>query len=191
VVKNRMRFSLLTNGTLLTDEIVRFIANTGRCDSVQVSIDGPDRAIHDKNCGHGSFEKAIRGLKRLGRRGVNRTVRLTITQNNVDHLEEAARVLLEEIGLPSFSTNSACPFGKTRKNAGKVLLSTEQYTRAMVAHHRIIQKYGRRVNAAAGPLSSFNHWTEMDRLKKENAPPKPGGGRLTSCGGVFSKMAVR
>ncbi len=191
VVANRMRFSLVTNGTLLTDEIAHFLANTGRCNSVQVSVDGPSGAVHDKNCGRGSFEMAIQGLQHLKRHGVNCTVRLTITQNNVDHLEEAARVLLEEVGLPSFSTNSACPFGLTRKNASRIMLSTDQFARAMTAHHRIIQKYGPRVNAQAGPLSSFKHWTRMEKQKRENAPSMPGGGCLTSCGGVFSKMAVR
>lgn len=191
VVKNRMRFSLLTNGTLITDELAAFLAETGRCNSVQVSIDGPSSAVHDKNCGHGSFEKAIRGLDHLKRYGINRTVRLTITRNNVAHLEEAARVLLEEVGLPSFSTNSACPFGLTKKNTAKVTLTPDEYAQAMIAHHNIILKYGRRVNAQAGPLSSFKHWTDMEKLKNEKAPSKPGCGYLTSCGGVFSKMAVR
>ena len=37
VVRNGMRFSILSNGTLITDEIAQFLASTGRCDYVQVS----------------------------------------------------------------------------------------------------------------------------------------------------------
>jgi len=40
IVRNRMRFSVLSNGTLITDETAEFLASTGRCNSVQVSIDG-------------------------------------------------------------------------------------------------------------------------------------------------------
>src|SRR5450756_2265468 len=32
IVRNRMRFSLLSNGTLIDDEIAAFIASTRRCD---------------------------------------------------------------------------------------------------------------------------------------------------------------
>jgi SynChlorMet cassette radical SAM/SPASM protein ScmE len=63
VVQNRMRFSLLSNGSLITDELAAFLAATGRCNSVQVSLDGPNSQVHDKNCGRGSFDKAIQGAE--------------------------------------------------------------------------------------------------------------------------------
>ena len=34
IVRNRMRFSILSNGTLITDDMTSFLASTGRCDSV-------------------------------------------------------------------------------------------------------------------------------------------------------------
>src|SRR4030042_2465240 len=34
IVKNRMRFSVLTNGTLITDQTAAFLASTRICDSV-------------------------------------------------------------------------------------------------------------------------------------------------------------
>ncbi len=191
VVENRMRFSLVANGTLLTDEIAEFLANTGRCNVVQVSVDGPVSRIHDKTCAQGSFKRVMRGLEHLERRGVDRTVRVTITQNNVDHLEEAARVLFEEVGLPSLRFQSVRPFGMTKENAARFMLTPDQFARAMSAHHRIIQEYGPRVNAKGGPLSAFTRWNEMESLKKENAPPVPREERLIRCGGVFNKMAVR
>ena len=40
IVRNRMRFSFLSNGGLIDDEIAAFIAGTGRCEYVQVSVDG-------------------------------------------------------------------------------------------------------------------------------------------------------
>lgn len=191
IVKNRMRFSLLSNGTLINNDIAEFLASTGRCGSVQISIDGPDSKIHDLNCGKGSFEAALRGLKCLMKHGINCTVRLTISRNNIDHLEEAAELLLEEVGLRSFSTNSVCPFGMGQTNSDMVTLCPQEYARAMTAHHNIIKKYGNRVNSSAGPLSSYKHWTEMEKARRENAPGKPGYGYLTSCNGVFSKLAVR
>lgn len=191
VVRNRMRFSILSNGTLINDDIAEFLASTNRCNSVQVSIDGPDSSVHDLNCGKGSFVRAVRGLRSLKKYNINRTVRLTITRNNYHHLEEAARILLEDIGLGSFSTNSACPFGMTKRDMDQIMLRPDEFAYAMEAHNRIIAKYGKRVSAQAGPLSCYTHWREVERKIRKNVPPRPGEGFLTSCGGVFSKMAVR
>ena len=63
LVKNKMRFSALSNGTLIDDDLAEFLKNTKRCNSVQVSIDGPDADSHDKFRGKGSFEKADIPLK--------------------------------------------------------------------------------------------------------------------------------
>mgnify|MGYP001614114480 CR=1 FL=1 len=46
IVKNRMRFSILSNGGLIDDEIAAFIANTKRCDHVQISVDGSSSKTH-------------------------------------------------------------------------------------------------------------------------------------------------
>jgi SynChlorMet cassette radical SAM/SPASM protein ScmE len=47
VIRNKMRFDIGTNGTLITDEMARFLASTKRCNFVQVSIDGSNAEMHD------------------------------------------------------------------------------------------------------------------------------------------------
>ncbi len=105
IVQNRMRFNILSNGTLITDKMASYLSSTGRCDSVQVSIDGATPETHDACRGEGNFLRAVDGIKALQRNQIPVTVRLTIHRHNVRDLEEAARLLLEEVGLPSFSTN--------------------------------------------------------------------------------------
>jgi SynChlorMet cassette radical SAM/SPASM protein ScmE len=63
IVENRMRFNILSNGTLITDGMAAFLAATGRCDGVQVSIDGSVPTTHDACRGEGNFLKAMRGIK--------------------------------------------------------------------------------------------------------------------------------
>src|SRR5512141_3000537 len=87
IVRNRMRFSLLSNGALIDDEIAAFIAGTRRCDCVQVSVDGACAAVHDSCRGKDSFDGAIRGIHTLQRHRVNVAVRATIHRNNVNDLE--------------------------------------------------------------------------------------------------------
>ena len=83
IVRNRMRFSFLSNGALIDDGIAAFISRTGRCEYVQVSVDGSCAKTHDSCRGKGSFECAIRGIRTLQRHRVNVAVRVTIHRNNV------------------------------------------------------------------------------------------------------------
>ena len=65
IISNLMRFSILSNGTLITDEMAAFLASTGRCDGVQVSIDGSVPTTHDACRGEGNFLRAMQGIKSL------------------------------------------------------------------------------------------------------------------------------
>lgn len=191
VVRNRMRFSMISNGALITDEIAAFIATTGRCDYVQISVDGSKPETHDANRGRGSFEGAMRGIKTLKRHGVRVAVRVTITRNNVDDLENTARLLLEELALPSFGTNSAGYLGTCQINAEELLLTTADRQRAMETLLRLAKQYPGRIQALAGPLAEGQRWGMMEAARLEGAPPFSNGGRLTACGCVWNKIAVR
>ena len=120
-----MRFSVLTNGTLVTDEISEFLVSTGRCNSVQVSIDGSIPMTHEVFRGKGTFAKALNGLKSLMKYNLPVTVRVTVHKYNIDDLEAVTKLLLEDIGIPSFSTNSASFMGLCRQNAEQVQMTAE------------------------------------------------------------------
>jgi radical SAM protein with 4Fe4S-binding SPASM domain len=78
IVVNRMRFNILSNGTLITDDMAKFLFSTGRCDGVQVSIDGSKPETHDACRGKGNFNKAIEGIRCLKKNHVPVQVRVTI-----------------------------------------------------------------------------------------------------------------
>lgn len=191
IVRNRMRFNVLSNGTLITGEMAEFLASTGRCDSVQVSIDGSVPVSHDSFRGKGTFYRAIQGINNLKEHGVPVAIRVTIHRENVHDLENIARFLLEEIGLPSFSTNAASYLGLCRHNTEMVQLTGEDRTLAMEKLLRLSQKYEGRISAQAGPLAEARMWLEMESSRREGAEPQEGRGCLTGCGGVFKKMGVK
>jgi SynChlorMet cassette radical SAM/SPASM protein ScmE len=191
IVRNRMRFSILSNGTLITDELAAHIAKTGRCDLVQVSIDGSRAEVHDQLRGRGSFDKAVAGLRTLQRHGVPVTSRVTIHRGNVDDLENVAAFLLDTLGLPAFSTNAASYFGSCCRSADEIQLDREARERAMAALERVGAKYPGRVQAAAGPLAEVRTWREMIAAAAAKAPSSPTGGRLTACGCTRNNLAVR
>jgi len=87
IIRNRMRFSILSNGMLIDDNIASFIASTKRCNSIQISVDGSRPEIHDACRGEGSFVGAIRGIQTLKRYKIPVTVRVTINRQNVYDLD--------------------------------------------------------------------------------------------------------
>ena len=191
IVRNRMRFSILSNGTLIDDEIAAFIARTGRCEYVQVSVDGSCAEIHDSCRGKGSFEGAIRGIRTLQRHRISVAVRATIHRNNVNDLENIAHLLLDELDLPGFSTNSAGYLGTCRLNADDVMLTVAERQLTMATLLRLAEKYPDRISASAGPLAEGRAWRRMEEAQAQNAPAFHNGGRLTACGCPSNKISVR
>lgn len=191
IVRNRMRYSFLSNGGLIDDSIAAFLTETGRCEYVQVSVDGSCAAVHDTCRGAGAFEGAVRGIRTLQRHGIYVAVRVTIHRNNVDDLDNIARFLLEDLGLPDFSTNSAGYMGSCCGNADSVLLSIEERQQAMETLQRLTEKYPGRISANAGPLADARMWGRMAEALERKAPAFNNGGRLTACGCPRTKIAVR
>jgi len=191
IVKNRMRFSILSNGTVITEKMAVFLASTRRCDCVQISIDGSIPITHDSFRGEGSFSRAINGIRCLQKYSVPVSVRVTIHRQNVRDLESIAKLLLEEIGLPGFSTNSAFYMGLCRKNAEQIQLNTEERSLAMETLLKLAEKYDGHISASAGPLAEGRKWLEMEQARRNGWERISGRGYLTSCGGVMNKMAVR
>jgi SynChlorMet cassette radical SAM/SPASM protein ScmE len=191
IVRNRMRFKLLSNGMPIDDGIAAFIAATKRCDHVQVSLDGSRPETHDSCRGAGSFDGAVRGIRTLQRHHVDVAVRVTVHRHNYRDLDAIARLLLEEIGLKEFSTNSAGCLGACRLDPEEVLLTTPERQTAMDTLLRLSRKYDGRIAAAAGPLAEGRMWRGMEEARRGDAPAFPRGGRLTACGCTWNKIAVR
>jgi SynChlorMet cassette radical SAM/SPASM protein ScmE len=186
-----MRFQILSNGALLDDELAGFLAGTGRCNFVQISLDGSTPEVHDSCRGRGSFYAAVRGIRTLQRKGVQAVVRVTIHRHNVHDLENIARFLLEDLGLPAFGTNSAGYLGSCRLAADDLLLTTAEQQSAMDTLVRLQTAYPGRILARAGPLADGILWRTMENARRQKAPAFAFGGRLTGCGCTNQKLTVR
>jgi SynChlorMet cassette radical SAM/SPASM protein ScmE len=186
-----MRFALLSNGALIDEEVAAFIARTGRCEYVQISLDGSCAAVHDTCRGHGAFNGAVRGIRTLSRNRVKVAVRVTIHRHNVDDLKNIARFLLEELRLPGFGTNSAGYLGTCRLNADDLMLTITERELAMATLLRLTEKYPDRISASAGPLAEGRAWRRMEDARASGALAFPNLGRLTACGCPSSKISVR
>lgn len=120
-------------------------------------------------------------------------MRATLHHHNVHDLDALAAFLLDELGLPSFSTNAASYMGLCRSNTAQVQLTTADRVYAMETLIRLNEEYDGRISATAGPLAEARMWSEMEQLRQAGDPPglKNECGLLTSCGGPYSTIAVR
>lgn len=91
VYKRPFRFSINTNGTLVTPHIIETVKRySSRLNEFMVSLDGPDAETIDSQRGEGVYEKLVTGVKML------RTAKLpfgfycTVTSLNVERLSETA-----------------------------------------------------------------------------------------------------
>ncbi len=191
IVDNRMRYAILSNGTLINDETAAFLASTRRCEIVQISVDGAEASIHDSYRGEGTFIKAIKGIRLLQKYKVSVTVRVTIHRQNYNSLNEIADFLLNEIGVQSFSTNAASHLGLCRRDVEKIQLTSAERSLAMETLLGLDRKYKGRIQADAGPLAEAKQWLRMEQAHRAGEDVLPEKGHLTGCGCVFSKISVR
>lgn len=192
IIANRMRYNILSNGTLITEEVLAQFAvgkRRLRLDSIQVSIDGSGAAVHDRSRPH-SFERALRGLRLLVAARFPVAVRVTVNRHNVDDLDNIARLLLEDVGLPGFGTNEAYPCGIMERGAESVMLTPAQRRQAMATLTALAARHDGRINASAGPLALARNFRQIEEALAAGQNSLPGRGTLCGCGGVFSKIAV-
>ena len=194
IIAARLRFCILSNGTLITEKIITDLSKPSRrqrLDYIQISIDGASAEIHDKSRGKGSFNRAIKSLRMLKQMGFPVASRMTINRHNANDIENVAALLLDEIGLPSFGTNDAMPMGAGCNNQKSIVLSPQQQLQSMRILEKLEKKYNGRVTATAGPLSKIKSYREMEHARLTGEKTKRWiMGKLTACGGVFNKLSV-
>jgi SynChlorMet cassette radical SAM/SPASM protein ScmE len=192
IIANRMRYSLLTNGTLITEKVIEQFKvgkRRLRLNSIQISIDGSTAEIHNKSRPK-SFDRAVRGLRLLKAANLPITSRITINRHNADDLENMARLLLDDIGMPNISTNEAYSCGETVRDNENVILTPSQRVKVMAELSELAERYNGRITAQAGPLSLDRHFKQIEELMAQGITSIPGRGTLSACGAMFNKISV-
>ncbi|HVP90315.1 MAG TPA: radical SAM protein [Terriglobales bacterium] len=84
----KLNVQLLTNGTLIDEEWAAYLSDLPL--SIQVSLDGPNREVHDAVRGRGTFDRTRRAIDRLQEAGLGDRLVLatTIVKANIAHLDE-------------------------------------------------------------------------------------------------------
>jgi SynChlorMet cassette radical SAM/SPASM protein ScmE len=116
---------------------------------------------------------------------------VTVNRHNLNDLENVAGLLLDEIGLPSFSTNEAFPMGASCQNQAEISLTPAERLQSMYIFDRLLERYPGRITGQAGPIAKRVAYSEMEHARQTgNKTRRWSMGSLTGCGCVFSKISV-
>ena len=106
-----MRVNLITNGTLISEQLAKDFKASGLA-SAQVSIESPDEAVHDELCGvKGAFKSSVIGLRALKNAGVPVHPHATLCRSNKSSLLRMAQ-FAKSLGVERFSLNMIIPAGR-------------------------------------------------------------------------------
>ncbi len=100
---------ILSNGTLITREIARTLANLG-VHGVQISLEGLERT-HDLIRGPGSFAAAVAGIRDLLDAGVKVSLNTTLSQMNAGDFPDLAELAVS-LGVPRLGFSRLVPSGR-------------------------------------------------------------------------------
>ena len=125
-----LRVALATNGTLVTKEVARMIADSG-VKRVSISLDGADAATHDSFRGiPGAFEAALHGFRNLKEVGMSVQINTTIARHNADQLPRVLD-LAKSVGADALHTFLLVPVGCGVDIADDQMVPPEEYERML------------------------------------------------------------
>ncbi len=112
------------NGTLLTDENVKKIIDSG-IKRISVSLDGPDAASHDDlRQVPGAFKEACEGIARARKAGLEFQINTTVTKRNIESLPQTMK-LAKDLGARAHHIFLLVPTGRAREMAEEELSASE------------------------------------------------------------------
>ncbi len=118
---------IVTNGTLITDELAEHLAQS-RID-VQISLEGPDEESNDAIRGKGVFGKALKTIRKLKSLGLTPLVRMTLLKSNVNKVREIMEFVNRE-GLGAVVLGTLQMSGRAHEFLRKIDLTTDELIKA-------------------------------------------------------------
>ncbi|MBD3296949.1 MAG: radical SAM protein [Candidatus Omnitrophica bacterium] len=105
------RLDILTNGTLIDDELVEVLKEQRCLANIQVSLDGARAETHDWQRGKGAFDKTVAGIERLAASGLPFSVKAVINSRNYREIRPMAELAMQ-LGLEAMDFGDAVACGK-------------------------------------------------------------------------------
>ena len=108
---------VLTNGTILNEEIISKLRSMGDHVFLSISLDGSTSEIHDPRRGCiSAFERTVRNIELLSKAGVKTRVSMCVDEGNFADVENTL-LLAQKLGALAFTYSPILPFGRGKNSA--------------------------------------------------------------------------
>jgi len=104
-------YDVLTNGSLISDDIINALKSQKKLRRIQVSLEGSQPEINDSIRGKGSFNETLQVIQRLKDHGLTVSVMTTISRLNYQDIPSLI-TLLDKEGVDTFALERLIPEGR-------------------------------------------------------------------------------
>ncbi len=104
-------FDILSNGSLIDQDILDRLANFNKIRRVQLSLEASEKSLNDQIRGEGSFDKTLSAIRLLKKNNFQVAVMMTVSHLNKNEVKPLIELLKDE-GVDTFSTERFMPEGK-------------------------------------------------------------------------------
>jgi radical SAM protein with 4Fe4S-binding SPASM domain len=138
---SRMRFEciILTNGLLLTQELIDIISKGNI--KLGISLDGSNELSHEYLRGKGTYKILINKLNCLKQAGIQFSITTSVNKINYTEIEDIAKYVIEDLGAQRLFINQLKPLGRAKNNRN-IFLSDSEYKMVISQTNSLINIYG-------------------------------------------------
>lgn len=149
LVKKKLNFSVLTNGTLVSKDNIESLSNPNV--SLTISLDGCSEEMHDKIRGNGSFKRVITNIRALVEHGANVSLAYTINSYNYSYIKEAI-LLACNLGVEGIVFAFTDEIGRAKENS-YLIISSSQRAKVIDEYKKIKREFKGSINLDFADLS--------------------------------------
>jgi radical SAM protein with 4Fe4S-binding SPASM domain len=117
-------YDILTNGSLVSDEIASKLKDFRKLRRIQVSLEGSTPEVNDAIRGRGSFEETLIAIRTMKKHGLTVSVMTTVSKLNYQDVPNLIE-LLDGEGVDTFAIERLIPEGRGEQFKHKLLLPQE------------------------------------------------------------------
>ena len=137
-------YDILTNGSLISDDVVRALKNQRKLRRVQVSLEGSKPAINDTIRGDGSYQETLDAIRKMKRHRLTVSIMATVSRINYQDIP-ALIELLDNEGVDTFAMERLIPEGRGELLRSQLLSSEELRKLYESVYAMSLQKKGIRI----------------------------------------------
>lgn len=156
--------SIETNGTIITEEQIKYLSKFKDHLSMSISLDGIKKATNDLTRGNGSFDRTFKTINVIRKYGIPLRIITVLIKNNYDEIPELATTIHEKLDLGFRLLPNIIEYGKGIEANETESVSYEKIEKLMndfyydfLRKHKEDKNLSIELNTAIIPVDIYQH----------------------------------